>query len=119
MTFTLNVQDAETPMVAFARLTAALPAAAVIVPPPQEPVSPLGVAIVSPDGKVSVNATPVNDSELLGLVMVKLRLVDEPGAMLEAPNDLEIDGAVPTIKVADATFPLPPSFELTAPVVLV
>ena len=35
------------------------PATAVIVPPPQLPVRPLGVETVSPDGKVSLNPTPV------------------------------------------------------------
>ena len=37
-----------------------LASAAVIVPPPHEPESPFGVATTRPDGRLSLNATPVN-----------------------------------------------------------
>jgi hypothetical protein len=60
VTFTLNVHDALAASVAPVRLTLADPAAAVIVPPPQVPVTPLGAATCSPAGKVSVNPTALN-----------------------------------------------------------
>src|SRR5258708_26247117 len=60
VTFTLKVQDALVARVAPDRLTDPAPATAVIVPPPQLPVKPLGVAITRPAGSVSVNATPVS-----------------------------------------------------------
>ena len=66
-----NVQDAAAARVAPVRLTLPLPVAAVMVPPPHEPVRPLGLATTSPVGNVSVNATPASDEPALGLVMVK------------------------------------------------
>jgi len=38
---------------------------AVIVPPPQLPVKPLGAATASPAGNVSLKATPVSDEVVL------------------------------------------------------
>jgi hypothetical protein len=75
-TFTLNVHEPLAAMLAPLKATLFDPAAAVIVPPPQEPVNPLGVATRSPAGKVSVKATPVIAAVFAaGFVMVKLRLV--------------------------------------------
>src|SRR5262245_20205405 len=47
-----NVQDPAAARVAPERLTLPLPAVAVMVPPPHEPVRPLGVATTSPAGNV-------------------------------------------------------------------
>jgi hypothetical protein len=118
VTFTLNVQDADAPIVALERLTVAVPAVAVMVPPPQEPVSPFGVATVMPLGSVSVTPTPVSALPLLEFVIAKLSEVMPPAAMLEAPNALEIEGAARTVRVAVAVGPEPWLVELMAPVVL-
>lgn len=118
MTFTLKVHDADAARLAPERETLVLPAAAVIVPPPQEPVSPLGVAIVSPDGKVSVKPIPDSAVDALGLVMVKLRLVIPPEGMVAAPKDFAIEGAEPMTSVAEAVLPVPAFDEPTAPVTL-
>jgi hypothetical protein len=50
--------------------------------------------------------------------MVKLRLVVPPAGMLAAPKDFAIEGAAPTISVAEAVLPVPAFDELIAPVTL-
>ena len=85
VTFTENVHDAAPANVAPERLTDPLPATAEIVPPPQEPVRPFGVATTKPAGSVSVKATPVRLVEALGFVTVKLRVVVPFSAIVEAP----------------------------------
>jgi len=87
---------------------------AVIVPPPQDPVSPLGLASARPLGKVSVNATPVRLPAALGFVMVNVRLVFPARGMLAAPNDFAIVGGENTVTVAFAVFPAPAVVEVTA-----
>src|SRR5437764_4933777 len=91
--------------VAFPTLLLALPTAAVIVPPPQLPVSPLGVATTRPVGSVSVKPTPVNVVETLGLLRVKLSEVDPVSAMLRAPKQFTIVGGaaatVQTVTIAE------------------
>ncbi len=77
VTFTANVQELPAAIVAPASATLPLPDVAVIVPPPQEPDSPLGVATTNPVGNVSIKATPFNGSELAaGFVTVKVSEVD-------------------------------------------
>jgi hypothetical protein len=105
-------------MVAPVRLMLPVPVVAVMVPPPQEPVKPLGVVTVKPAGSVSVNPTPVSELPAFGLVIVNVKLVDPPVGMVAAPNAFAIDGGPSTVKVALAVFPVPPFVELTAPVVL-
>lgn len=58
-----------------------------------------------PLGRVSVNATPVSELPLLGLVIVKLSVVAPPAAIVEGANDIEIDGRELTVKVALAAVP--------------
>src|SRR5262245_25307202 len=58
-----NVQLVFAARVAPERLTLPLPAVAVMVPPPHEPVRPLGVATESPAGNGSLNATPGGAAE--------------------------------------------------------
>lgn len=118
VTFTLKMQAADAARVAPDRETVPLPATAVMVPPPQEPVSPLGVAIVRPAGKASVNAMPVSEVDEFGLAIVKRRLVDPPTAMLGAPKDFVSDGGAATMSDAEAVLPVPPLVEVTAPVML-
>lgn len=45
-------------------------------------------------------------------------MVVPPGEMFAVPKDLLIDGGDSTVTVADAVPPVPPSFEVTLPVVL-
>jgi hypothetical protein len=118
VTFTVNVHAPFAGSVAPDRLIKLDPAAAVIVPAPQVPVSPLGVDITSPAGRVSVNAIPLRLCPVFGFVIVKLRLVLPFNGMLAAPNALLIVGGEATVTLADAVFPAPPLVELTAPVVL-
>src|SRR5260221_13795688 len=119
VTFTLNVQDALVARVAPDRLTVPEPATAVIVPPPQLPVRPFGVATTKPAGRLSVKATPVSGMVLAtGLVMVKLKLVVPFSGIVNAPNSLVMVGGVATARFAVAVLPVPPLVELTLPVVL-
>jgi hypothetical protein len=60
VTFTVNVHDEFAASVAPDKLITFVPCVAVIVPPPQAPLSPLGVAITKPAGSVSVKPTPVS-----------------------------------------------------------
>jgi hypothetical protein len=109
VTFTAKVQEALAANVPPDRLTEPDPAAAVMVPVPQEPVSPLlGVATTRPVGKVSLKATPLSDAVALGLVTAKLRLVAPLSGMLSAPNDLVMVGGATTVTLAEAVPPEPP-----------
>lgn len=97
VTLTLNVQFELVARVAPDSETVPVPGVAVIVPPPQPPVKPLGVATVSPDGRVSVKLTPVSEIVFAaGLVTVKLKLVEPPTKIEDAPKDLLIEGAAIT-----------------------
>ena len=93
VTFTLKVHMALAARVALVKLTLADPAFAVIVPPPQVPVSPFGVDTMRPAGNVSVKLIPVNAADALGLVRVKVSEVDPFCAMLAEPNDFAMVGA--------------------------
>src|SRR5438876_467062 len=119
VTFTEKLQELLAARVAPVRLTEPEPAAAVIVPPPQEPVRPLGVATTKPAGRVSVNATPVRARVVLGLLMVKVSEVVALSTMLAAPNALLIVGGFATVRFADAVLPVPPLVDVTLPVVFV
>jgi len=113
VTFTLNVQEEFTDRVAPLRLTTPVPCVAVIVPPPQDPVSPLGVETTKPEGNVSLNPMPVNPLPVLGFCIVKLRLVDPLTGMLAAPKPLLMVGGDRTVTEAFEVLPVPPSVELT------
>src|SRR5215469_14220047 len=113
LTLTLNVQEEFAGRVAPLSLTIPVPCVAVIVPPPQDPVSPLGVETTKPEGNGSLNPMPVNPLPVFGFCIVKLRLVDPPNGMLAAPNPLLIVGGANTVIDALAVLPVPPSLELT------
>ena len=81
VTVTENVQEAPAASVAPDRLMLFDPAVAVIVPASHEPVRPLGVDTISPDGSASVNASPVSVVMLFGFVRVNVRVV-----LLLGPN---------------------------------
>lgn len=118
VTFKVSVQLEDAAIVALASETLAEAATAVAVPP-QELARALGVATTRPEGNASVKATPVKACELAdGLVSVNVSEVVPFGAMLEAPNDLAMEGGASTARFAEAVPPVPPSVEVTAPVVL-
>ena len=112
-TLTLKLHEPLAAIVAPDKLTMPLAAAAVIVPPPHVPLSPLGVATTNPAGKLSVNATPVKEALALGFVIVKLKDVVPLRAMVPAPNVFVIEGGDRTINVAVEVFPSPPLVEFT------
>lgn len=116
---TLNVQELFVLMEAPESVIEEPPAAAVMVPPPQAPVKPLGLATSNPTGSVSVSATPVIATGFVaGLVIVKLRVVTPLSETFEEPNAMATDGGPTTLMLADAVPPVPPSKEVTVPVVL-
>jgi hypothetical protein len=91
---------------------------AVIVPLPHEPVTVVEASF-TPPGKLSVNATPLSALAVFGLVTVKLNVLPPFSGMLLGLNDLPIVGGVSTVSVSEAVPPVPPSVELTVPVVFV
>jgi hypothetical protein len=116
--FTVNVQLLFIAMVPPVRLMLPDPATAVATPP-QVLLKPFGVATTNPAGKVSVNATPFSGVVLAaGLVMVKVSDVVPFSGMFAAPNTLAIEGGATTAIEADAIPPVPPSVDVTLPVVL-
>jgi hypothetical protein len=92
VTLAENVHDAPDASEADARVTELAPALAVIVPPPQLPVSPLGVATTTPLGRLSVKLIPVNVEAVSGFAIMKVRETFPPTTTLDAPNDALIDG---------------------------
>src|SRR5437016_4944562 len=103
-------------MVAPVRLILPEPAVAVIVPPPQEPVSPFGVETTIPDGKLSVNATPVSARAFAaGFVMVNVNVLLVVGAITVGLNAFAITGGASTSTLAEAVPPVPPLVEVTWP----
>src|SRR5437868_2285262 len=103
VTCTLNVHEPLAGIVAPDRLAAIEPPVAVIVPPPQEPVTVLEFETTSPAGKVSVKATAVSGIVFTGgLATVKLRLVLPLSGMELAPNIFVIVGGATTMMLAGA-----------------
>jgi hypothetical protein len=116
--FAVSVQELVAAMVPPVNETLPDPATAVAVPP-QVLVNPFGVATTSPAGSVSVNATPVSATAFAaGLEIVKVSDVVPFNGRLTAPNALAIDGGDTTLTLAEAVPPVPPSTEVTLPVVL-
>lgn len=113
VTFTENVQEPLPASVPPDRLTKPVLWVAVIVPLPQVPVRPFGVEIIRPAGKASLKATPPSAVPALGLLMVKLRLVEPFSGMPAAPNTLLIRGGPTTVTLAFEVLPVPPSVEFT------
>jgi len=115
VTVTLNWHWPFAAMVAPVR---AMPVGAVVVSvPPQTVVDAL--ATVKPVGSVSVNATPVRETAFAaGLVIVNVSEVVAFSAMLAGLKTLAIEGGAITLMLAEAVPPVPPSVEVTLPVVL-
>ena len=107
ITLTLKLHEAPPWRLAPANCTNELPAVAVIVPPPQDPVSPLGVATTSTDGRLSKKLTLDKATVAFGLLSVKLKLVVPFSGTLAVPKAfVMLGGAVPTtVKFALAAFP--------------
>src|SRR5205085_9596683 len=123
VTFTENVQEdpaaGDAVSVPPERLMLPLPATAVMVPLPQVPVSPFGVATTRPAGRLSVKATPLRATFVFGLLMLKVRVLLAFSATLVGLNALVMVGAEATVRLAVAVLPVPPLVEVTLPVVLV
>ena len=96
----------------------AMPVGAVVVSVPPQTVAD-AFATVSPTGSVSVNATPVKGSTFpAGLVIVKVNEVVALNDIVDGLKTLAIDGGASTFTLADAVPPVPPSVDVTLPVVL-
>src|ERR1051325_2637921 len=107
------------PFAAIVAPVSAMPVGAVVVSVPPQTVA-VAFATVSPVGSVSVNATPLSGSTLAaGLVMVNVSEVVAFSAMLLGLNTLAMDGGASTLMLAVAVPPVPPSVEVTLPVVFV
>src|SRR6267154_4923754 len=99
------------------------PESEIVLPPVVAKVPPHAVPVplttVKPAGSVSVKATPVKASVFaVGLVTVNPRDVVPLMLMSEGVNALAIDGGATTNKLALPVLPVPPSFDVTADVVL-
>src|SRR5262249_14169721 len=97
---------------------AMVPEAAVVVTVPPQMVA-VASATVKPAGNVSLNATPFSAPGLpAGLVMVKVSDVVAFTGMPAGLKALAITGGVNTFTLAEAVPPVPPSTDVTFPVVL-
>jgi hypothetical protein len=117
VTSTAKVHDEPTPgdvvRVPPDRLMLPLPAVAVIVPLPHEPVT-FGVAATTrPAGKLSVKATPLCVTLVCGWLIVKLSVLLVFSAMLVGLNDLVMLAGEPTVRFAVPVLPVPPLVEVT------
>jgi hypothetical protein len=96
----------------------AIPVGAVVVSVPPQTVAE-ALATVKPVGSVSVNATPVKATVFAaGFVMVNVSDVVVLSPIVAGLNTLAIDGGATTVTLAEAVPPVPPSVEVTLPVVL-
>src|SRR5205807_1978911 len=101
------------------RLIEPLPAAVVIVPAPHEPVMFGVAATTTPEGRVSVKATPLSATFVFGFVIVKLSVLFVLSGMLVGLKLFVMLGGAATDRLADAVLPVPPFVDVTAPVVFV
>lgn len=106
VTFTEKVQEPPAAKVVPERLMRFVPWSAVIVPPPHEPVSPLGVEITSPAGSVSVKPIPVNVVFGSEFERLNVNVVLPFNGMLGAPNALDIKGTSGTDAICTVTVKL-------------
>ena len=111
-TFKEMLHEALAARVPAERLTEPEPAVAVVVPV-QVVVNPLGVATISPAGRVSIKDNPVSEEAALGLLMLNVNDVVPLSVMLPAPKVLVMLGGLATVTLAVEVFPVPPSVEVT------
>jgi hypothetical protein len=109
VTFTLMLHEVAEPTPPPLRLMPVLPADAPSVPPQ---VLEFDETTESPDGKLSVNASPVSPSVVFGLAMLTVSVVLRFRGMLDAPNAFEMVGGATTVMLAVPAAPLPVSVEL-------
>src|SRR5689334_15294640 len=96
--------------------SAMLEGAVVVNVPPQ--VAAVALATVTPAGKVSVTATPVNGTAFAaGLTIVNVRVVVWPGLTAAGLNATVSEGGATTVIDAEAVPPVPASLETSADVV--
>src|SRR5258708_10289154 len=105
LTLTENVHEAFAAKLEPDRPILPPPAIAAIVPAGQAPLNPFGVATTTPAGRTSVKLMPVSCEMIFGFGIVKVRLVDPPMELEEAPNETTSEGGVATIRVAAAAAP--------------
>ncbi|MDQ6758337.1 MAG: hypothetical protein M3Z32_00560, partial [Acidobacteriota bacterium] len=86
VTFTEKVHEPLAASVSPVSETVPDPGAAVIVPPPQVPVWPLGVDTTKPNGRVSVKPMPLSVTVVFEFVIVKIRLVLPFRGMVAEPK---------------------------------
>lgn len=117
VTFTTIVQVPLAGMVPPLYVNDVSPALGVNVPP-HDVDAPGDAATCKPDGRPSVNATPVNCCVVFGLVIVNVNVVVPFSGILGTPNAFDIDGGATTVIEALAVLPAPPSVDVMLPVVL-
>src|SRR5262249_28466075 len=106
------------PLAAIVAPVSEIPVGAVVVTVPPQIVAE-ALPTVKPVGSVSVNATPVRDTAFAdGLVIVNVNEVVAFSAMDEGVKTVAIHGGATALMRADAVPPVPPSVEVTLPVVL-
>lgn len=114
-----KVQELSAGREALLRFTIPVAWVAVIVPPPQLPDNPFGVATTNPEGRLSVKVTPVRSVPIFGLMTMNVRVLVPFNGMEAALKDLIIWGGATTVSGALAVLPVPPLAEVTLPVVFV
>ena len=92
ITFTAKMHEAPAASVVPETATLFDPPAAVMIPLPQLPVRPLGVATDCPGGKLSLKPTPLRERLVFGFTRLKVRVVVPFNATLADPNALAIVG---------------------------
>ena len=118
VTFTLTAHELLAAIVPPLKLMVVSPAAGANVPP-HVLLEPGTAATCRPAGKVSLTATPLKAVPVLGLVMVKVRVEVPPTEVVVGEKALLILGGATTVSVTVLLLePVPPSVEVTAPVVL-
>jgi hypothetical protein len=118
VTLTLIVHEEFAATVPPVRLAAPEPAVAVTAPP-QVLLSAFGVETISPAGNVSVKATPVSATEFAaGFVIVRVNTEFVFAEIDAGANAFAITGGATAPRLAEAVPPVPPSTEVTFPVVL-
>jgi hypothetical protein len=107
------------PLAAIVAPVSEMPVGAVVVTVPPQIVAE-ALPTVRPVGSVSVKATPVSETAFAaGFVIVKVSDVVAFRAIVDGVNTLAIDGGATTLMLAVAVPPVPPSVDVTFPVVLV
>lgn len=117
VTFTPTLHDAPPARLPPLRLKLPLPAVAPVTLPPQVLLDP-ALATCNPDGRLSVNESPVIVRLELGLVIVNVKPVVPLSGIDNAPKAFTVVGGVATLRLAKAVLPVPPLVELTLPLVL-